>query len=82
MPHLLGLDTSKLTEMTDGHFLLPQVASCFYEMQKAAAECGHDLQICSSYRSFDKQLSIWNRKWQGKLPLYKYDGEFNWPQRR
>jgi len=51
------------------HFLQAHVASAFLAMQKAALNVDIDLQICSSFRSFDRQLSIWNRKWQGELPV-------------
>jgi LAS superfamily LD-carboxypeptidase LdcB len=47
----------------------------FTKMQKAAIKDGIDIQICSSFRDFDKQLSIWNRKWLGELPLLSLDDE-------
>nr|WP_136249584.1 M15 family metallopeptidase [Ningiella ruwaisensis] len=73
--HIMGLDNSHLLALSDGHFLLPEVKTAFEKMQAAAAEAYLDLQICSSYRNFERQLSIWNRKWKGELPLYTLEGE-------
>lgn len=42
------------------------VVAPFLELQAAAREAGFDLQILSGFRSFDDQLSIWNRKVTGK----------------
>jgi LAS superfamily LD-carboxypeptidase LdcB len=49
--------------------LLPEVQAAFTRLQKRAAESGIELAIASGYRSFDRQLSIWNRKVCGQLPL-------------
>jgi LAS superfamily LD-carboxypeptidase LdcB len=38
-------------------------------LQEAAKAAGFDLRILSGFRSFEKQLSIWNRKVQGELPV-------------
>lgn len=59
----------------NSHFLMPEVRDAFLQMQVAAKKAGLDLQICSSFRDFDKQLSIWNRKWRGELALYTLNGE-------
>jgi LAS superfamily LD-carboxypeptidase LdcB len=72
---IMGLNPSHVVPLNEQHFLLPEVRDVFYEMQAAGAEAGVDFQICSSFRSFDKQLSIWNRKWRGELPLYSINGE-------
>ncbi|MFC3121839.1 M15 family metallopeptidase [Agaribacter flavus] len=69
-----GLNDDHLVNVNDSHQLMAEVADQYKRMQDAAANEGHDLQICSSYRSFDKQLSIWNRKWEGMLPLNTLDG--------
>lgn len=70
---MMGLSQSHLTPLSNQHSLHKDVAPAFMEMQSAAAQGGVDMQICSSFRSFDKQLSIWNRKWMGELPLYTID---------
>lgn len=43
--------------------LLKPVGVAYLEMQKAANKEGIILEIVSAYRSFDRQKSIWNRKY-------------------
>ena len=43
--------------------LLKPVGVAFIEMQKAAKKEGITLEIVSAYRSFERQKSIWNRKY-------------------
>ncbi len=43
--------------------LRPEVAKAFVEMQIQARKEGIDLHSLSSYRSYNHQLRIWNRKW-------------------
>jgi LAS superfamily LD-carboxypeptidase LdcB len=65
---LYGLDAHHL--MPVGEFLLePRTAAAFAEMQFAAAKNGFDLQICSAYRPFERQVHIWNAKASGKRSL-------------
>ena len=44
------------------------------KLSALAAERGFKLRIESAYRSFERQLSIWNRKARGELPLLSTDG--------
>jgi LAS superfamily LD-carboxypeptidase LdcB len=41
----------------------------FLALRQAAAADGIDLQPLSSYRDFDRQLTIWNEKCRGQRPL-------------
>jgi LAS superfamily LD-carboxypeptidase LdcB len=50
------------------------VMTSFLAMRDAAAGAGIDLQAISSFRDFDRQLQLWNRKWRGERPLYARDG--------
>lgn len=43
--------------------LQKEVFDAFKKMQKAALQDGIDIKIVSAYRSFDRQKSIWNRKY-------------------
>jgi LAS superfamily LD-carboxypeptidase LdcB len=43
--------------------------AAFLQMRRAAADAGYDLVALSSFRDFARQLSIWNRKWSGAMPL-------------
>lgn len=71
---LVGARETHLTTV-DGHKLQPAAVDAYLEMQKAAAANGLQLAIASGFRSLDRQLSIWNRKWRGKLPLLSKDGK-------
>lgn len=49
------------------------VVSPFRALQTSAADSGFDVAIDSGFRSFDRQLSIWNRKAGGKLAVLDSD---------
>jgi LAS superfamily LD-carboxypeptidase LdcB len=67
--HILGKDEALLVECQNGFRLLPEVCAAFKQMQATAAQDNVDIQIVSSYRSFDRQLQIWGKKWSGKAKL-------------
>lgn len=73
-PYLYGLDNQGLIDCK-GHRLEANTAAAFLTMQRAAAYDGIDLQICSAYRDFDKQLTIWNAKASGKRVLLNQESE-------
>lgn len=58
-----------------GHFLHREVLSHYTLMRHEAQKSGIDLRLVSSWRSYEKQLSIWNRKAQGQLPLRNIEGQ-------
>ncbi|MEP0356473.1 M15 family metallopeptidase [Paraglaciecola sp.] len=66
---ILGKDESQLVELDNGFLLLPKVANAFEAMQLAAKKDKVDIQIASSYRSFERQNFIWGNKWLGKTQL-------------
>lgn len=43
-----------------------EVVAPFRQLQDAARGAGFDLQVLSGFRSFEQQLSIWNRKAMGE----------------
>lgn len=51
-----------------------EMAASLLAMRDAAAGEGIDLQLRSSFRDFETQLLIWNRKWAGERPLYDRQG--------
>lgn len=51
-----------------------EVVASFLAMRDAAAAEGIDLNARSSFRDFDTQVTIWNRKWAGEKPLYDRAG--------
>ncbi|MEZ5568792.1 MAG: M15 family metallopeptidase [Halioglobus sp.] len=72
---LTGLDASHLQLLEDGHRLVPEVAAAFAALRRDAARAGFTLTIASSFRSFERQLSIWNGKASGERPLHDDRGE-------
>ncbi|MBT0587298.1 M15 family metallopeptidase [Alteromonas oceanisediminis] len=71
----LGLTSSHLTPIGSEHALAHAVVAPFSNMQSAAQQDGIDLQLFSSFRSFEKQSSIWARKWDGHLPILSADNQ-------
>lgn len=62
---LTGLDDSHLVALPDGHRLQDDAARAFSALQSDARQAGFELAIASSFRSFARQLSIWNAKASG-----------------
>ncbi|MEM8498766.1 MAG: M15 family metallopeptidase [Pseudomonadota bacterium] len=54
--------------------LQSEVWRAYEEMRSLAADSGIDLLIASGFRDFDRQLSIWNRKAEGKRPVLDQQG--------
>lgn len=52
----------------------PEVAQAFLALRAAAAHAGFDLTPVASWRPFEAQLRIWNRKFSGDATLYDIDG--------
>ena len=65
--HLVVLDQGIID--TVKHAIHKQVLTPFLELQNAAQKAGFDLKICSAYRSFDRQMLIWNAKASGMRPV-------------
>lgn len=67
---LTGLDESHLVRVDEGHRLQREVAVAFAALQDDARAAGFELAIASSYRSFSRQLVIWNDKVSGNRVVY------------
>jgi LAS superfamily LD-carboxypeptidase LdcB len=52
-----------------------EAIASFLAMHEAAQTEGIDMAVASSFRDFDTQLKIWNRKWAGERPLYDRSGQ-------
>jgi LAS superfamily LD-carboxypeptidase LdcB len=50
------------------------VVTSLLAMRDEAARAGIDLVPVSSFRDFDRQVVLWNRKWRGERPLYDRAG--------
>ncbi|WP_298443391.1 M15 family metallopeptidase [uncultured Ferrimonas sp.] len=71
---LLGLDPSHL-EAVGAQQLERRCAKAFVAMQAAALADGIDLQLASGWRSFERQLAIFNGKASGQRPLQDRHGQ-------
>lgn len=68
---LTGRTRTHLTSLSDpGCLLHHQVAKPFLNLRRAALKAGIDLVAASSFRAFERQLSIWNDKYSGERPMY------------
>lgn len=73
---LLGLTEDHLVALAEpGHRLQPEAAAAFAALQAAAAGAGFALTPASSFRGFDRQLAIWNGKFEGSRPLLDADSQ-------
>ncbi len=71
----LGQHNDYLVDAGNGHRLHRDVISPFLAMQDAAQKDGIDLQLVSSFRDFDRQTAIFNRKWAGQAQLLDTNGD-------
>lgn len=62
---LTGQSESHLLE-SDGLCLQTEVLGAFLELARRAEDAGFDLCIASGFRSFERQLKIWNDKLSGQ----------------
>lgn len=52
-----------------------EVLPDFQRLQQDARKMGFEMQVISGYRSFERQLMIWNAKAKGLRPLFGNNGE-------
>jgi LAS superfamily LD-carboxypeptidase LdcB len=68
---LTGRARTHIVEMQQPPCMLHYEAiASFLAMRDAAAIEGIDLAARSSFRDFDTQVLIWNRKWHGERPIF------------
>ncbi len=73
---LTGQTEQHLTLLPNSSFLLHRdIVNDFIKLQTAAAQAGFQLEIVSSFRSYARQLTIWNEKTQGKRSLLSTEGK-------
>ncbi len=73
----MSLTDAQLTGRDESHLhfrgsiaLMPACWQAFEELRDAAAAAGFELCIASGFRSFDRQLVIWNAKALGQRPVH------------
>ena len=69
-----GLGNPGLVEFQPGYKVDAEIVPFLNKLTSAVAEAGYALRLESAYRPFERQLSIWNRKARGELPLLSADG--------
>lgn len=72
---ILGLDESHL--VIDGRLgckLDPTAVPALHRLAQRAEAAGFTLAVASSYRNFERQLTIWNNKARGLRPILDDDG--------
>jgi len=62
---LTGREETHLVELPAGQRLQAAAAAAFAQLQQDARTAGFDLAIASSFRSYSRQLLIWNGKASG-----------------
>lgn len=65
--HLIRLGEDQAD--TENQFIHKQVLQPLIDLQLAGREAGFDIKICSAFRSFERQLFIWNGKASGMRPV-------------
>lgn len=72
---LSGQSQSHLQEVFPGHFLHADVLAAYRLLVQQAAEAGIELRLASGFRSFERQLAIWNTKARGERPIVDGEGQ-------
>ena len=62
---LTGQEQTHLVEFAPNRLLHQQIIADFSALQQAAKKQGFTLHIASAFRSFERQLQIWNNKYSG-----------------
>ena len=76
---VLGLTSEHLTD-SRGALMHEQAAEAFSALQARANDAGFQLSVASSYRSYERQLAIFNGKWGGERPVLD-DNDRAWSDR-
>ena len=66
---LTGRTEHHVAEIFPGHYLHREVHKPYFRLLEQAAAQGIDLRMSSGYRSFERQLAIWNAKVRGERPV-------------
>lgn len=64
----LGLINTHITE-SGGVLMNEQAADAFSALRTRASAAGFQLSVASSFRSYERQLAIFNGKWRGERPV-------------
>ena len=74
----LGIEQTHLVTYTDSlghsHQVHKDIVADLTQLSLAASQDGVAITLVSAFRSFERQLAIWNDKWQGYRPVYSRHG--------
>ena len=65
----LGLTSEHLVRTAGGALMDERAAEAFLKLQSRAEKAGFKLSIASGFRSYQRQLTIFNDKWSGERPV-------------
>ncbi|WMN60184.1 M15 family metallopeptidase [Pseudoalteromonas xiamenensis] len=78
----MRIDVLELTGKTQTHVVQyenvlvhPLVIGSLHALKQRAQRAGFDLSIASGFRSFERQMLIWNNKFDGLRSVYSYEGK-------
>ena len=74
LDQLVGRDDAHVVDW-NGTSLNFQVLNSFKRLSSDAKKAGFDLRIASGFRSFDRQLTIFNGKARGDRPIFDDNGD-------
>ncbi len=74
VPSLLGIDDQHIEQQWSDVPLMKAVRPYFEELQRQAEQAGFQLRAASGFRSFQRQLAIWNAKAGGSRPVLDDEG--------
>ena len=72
---LVGMNSSHIHWYTPKMGVHQKMYHAFEKMQAAAKQDQIDLQIASGFRSFERQLQLWNNKFTAKTPIKNIAGK-------
>lgn len=72
---LTGRVSNHLVPCWSGALVHQAVLHPLNQLKSRAADAGFDLAVASSFRSFDRQLAIWQDKVSGRRPVLSANGE-------
>lgn len=72
---LTGRDESHIVWLDEYTGIHQQALPAWQAMSEQAKLDGFELKIASGYRSFNRQLAIWNRKFSGQLAIKNQQGQ-------
>lgn len=72
---IYGVSSNHLVDLDSENQIHRMVKYPFYKLQKEALKEGIDLKVVSGFRSFERQMKIWNSKASGQRTLYSKEGK-------